>query len=99
MITFDWNSLRVGDRVVVHERTANRYQVAQPGLVQFVTLRRPINEVGIRIESPSGPRVLWPTCPEVHAATSGAAATCQDCIPATRAPAPTESPLRKSPSQ
>jgi hypothetical protein len=81
VISFDWNSLRVGDRVVVHEHAKDLYRLPQRGLVEFVTVRRPINAVGIRVQSPSGSRVLWPTRQEVHAATSGAATTWRDCVP------------------
>lgn len=79
MIAFEWNSLRVRDGVIVHEHDADRYLVAQPGLVEFVTVRRPLNDVGIRIASSSGTRVLWPTRQEVHVATTVATDGCPYC--------------------
>jgi hypothetical protein len=81
VIAFEWNSLRVRHRVIVHEHHADRYQLPQPGLVAFVTVRRPTNQVGIRIEPPSGSRVLWPTRQEVHAPTPRAAEACPHCTP------------------
>jgi hypothetical protein len=80
VIAFEWNSLLVSDGVIVHEHDASRYQLAQPGLVEFVTVRRPTNEVGIRIDPSSGPRVVWPTRQEVHAATLGATDACPYCV-------------------
>jgi hypothetical protein len=80
VIAFEWNTLRVGDQVVVHEHSAERYRIPQPGVVAFVTIRRPTNEVGIRIDPSSGTRVLWPTSQEVHAATPAAAAACPYCV-------------------
>ncbi len=81
MITFEWNSLLLRDRVVVHEHDRERYRVPQTGHVAFVTVRRPHNEVGIRTDAPSGSSVLWPTRQEVHAATPEATAACPYCAP------------------
>jgi hypothetical protein len=79
VIAFEWNSLHTGDRVVVHGHTDDDYRFPKPGLVGFVTVRRPINEVGIQIDTASGPRVLWPTRQEVHAATQAGASACLYC--------------------
>ena len=79
MIAFEWNSLLVRDRVIVHEHVADRYRLSQPGLVEFVTVLRPTNEVGIRIDATPRPRTLWPTRQEVHAATPSAAEACPYC--------------------
>jgi hypothetical protein len=76
---FEWNSLRVSDPVVVHEHSVDRYRIPQPGVVAFVVVRRPTNEVGIRIDAPSGAQVLWPTRQEVHAATTAGASACAYC--------------------
>ena len=80
MIAFEWDALRGAEHVVVHEHAAERYRIPQPGVVAFVTMRRPSNEVGIRIDPPSGVRVLWPTRHEVHAATPTGAETCPYCV-------------------
>jgi hypothetical protein len=79
VIAFDWNSLLVPDRVVVHEHVVERYRFPQPGVVAFVTIGRPTNDVGIRIDPPSGSRVLWPSRQEVHAATPADADACPYC--------------------
>jgi hypothetical protein len=80
VIAFEWNTLRVGDPAVVHEHSVERYRIPQPGVVAFVTMRRPTNEVGIRIDPPSGTRVLWPTREEVHSATPAGADACPYCV-------------------
>jgi hypothetical protein len=86
VIAFEWNSLLVRDRVIVHEHTADRYRVSQPGLVTFVNVRRPTNEVGISIDAGSGSRVLWPTRQEIHAATPSATKACAYCAAADGEP-------------
>jgi hypothetical protein len=79
VIVFEWNSLQVPEHLVVHEHVADRYRFPQPGVVAFVTTRRPTNEVGIRIDAPSGTRVVWPTRQQVHAATPAGADACPYC--------------------
>jgi hypothetical protein len=56
---FDWNRLRVGDRVLVSEHQA--YRQPSWGTIAFVIQRPRHNEVGVRVDGDTGQRVLWPT--------------------------------------
>ena len=63
MNEFDWNSLRVGDRVIVHEHRRDAPVAGCDGTVAFVTQRRRHNAVGLRLE---GHEVRWLTRFEVE---------------------------------
>ena len=66
MNEFDWNGLRVGDRVVVHEhRTGVAQRAERLGVVAFVTQDRRHNAVGLRIDD-DPTEVRWPTRFEVE---------------------------------
>jgi hypothetical protein len=88
VIQFDWNTLQPGDQVVVHEHAPESYLVAAPGKVEFVSVRKRGNEVGIRLAASSGSRVVWPTRYEVHAPTDAEVALCVLCLPAAATSSP-----------
>ena len=93
VIAFDWNGLTPGDEVLVHEHLSKAYAAPKHGVVAFVHVRRPLNEVGIDVEEGDGHRVAWPTRQEVHAAGPAATADCFWCAPPPR-PMPTDPEAR-----
>ncbi len=66
MLRFEWNALRPGDRVQVHDpRTAE--MTLTDGIVTGVDTHRRVNGVGIRVGAPHGDaEVLWPSPFVVH---------------------------------
>ena len=67
MLRFEWNALRIGDAVLVHD-AMGRFPTA-PGTVTAVdtkTGRRGANGIGIRLGADDGYRVLWPSFLAVH---------------------------------
>ena len=66
MLALEWNALRVGDRVLVHD-TMNVIGDLAPGAVVMVSLQDGSNGVGIRITSAGGdPSIVWPSRLTVH---------------------------------
>ena len=65
MLTFEWNALRVGDRVMVHDNAMGNLALI-PGTVAMVDMRRGTNLVGIRIVSTNVGHVLWPSSLVAH---------------------------------
>jgi hypothetical protein len=70
MNEFDWNRLRVGDRVLVREHRAETYGQARAGTIAFVNRRPRHNDVGVRADDDVTQRVFWPTRFELGAATA-----------------------------
>jgi hypothetical protein len=66
MLRFEWNTLRVGDRVLVHDqRRADLTPIA--GEVAQIDSHSGLHGVGVRVPaSPTGSRVLWPSYLAVH---------------------------------
>ena len=67
MLKFEWNALRVGDAVLVHD--ARGRDLAAAGDVVTVDTSRTrhgANGVGIRVGSPGRHEVLWPSFLAVH---------------------------------
>ena len=62
MTRFDWNGLRVGEHVLVHDRGAVGLSA---GIVKSVERRPRFNLVGVSSAGASRP-VLWPTAGLVH---------------------------------
>ena len=69
MLRFEWNALRAGDRVVVHD-PASPEMTLLPGAVAMVDTylgRKGANGVGIRMaEGEGSTRILWPSYLAVH---------------------------------
>jgi hypothetical protein len=61
VLKFEWNGLRPGDRVLVHDALTSDLALA-PGVVTRIERRRLVNGVGIRVAA----GILWPTYPAVH---------------------------------
>ena len=66
MLRFDWNALRNGDHVLVHDpRTADMTLCA--GVVEMVDTHRGANGVGVRVgDDIGGSTILWPSPLAVH---------------------------------
>jgi hypothetical protein len=79
VIASDWNALCQGDAVVVHERADSGARRSRLGFVEFVWVRRPTNEVGIRIATSAGSCLVWPDREDIHARTFAEAAVCRTC--------------------
>lgn len=66
MLMFDWNALRVGDAVVVHDPDRADFALVA-GAVASVDTRRGANGVAISTTRPGAPAaVLWPSRLTVH---------------------------------
>ena len=68
MLTFEWNALRAGDRVVVHDGATDASALF-PGVVTSVNMRvrKGYNGVGIRIAATGGLHdIVWPSPFVVH---------------------------------
>ena len=77
MLTFQWNGLRAGDCVVMHDATQTT-SVLLPGVVTAVSMRKGSNDVGIRFTTTDGRRAIaWPSRFVVH--LSAAADDCWRC--------------------
>jgi hypothetical protein len=67
VLKFDWNTLRIGDRVLVHDQ--RRVELtAIPGEVALVDSHYGVNGVGIRVAlaGSTDVKVLWPSYLAVH---------------------------------
>lgn len=78
MLTFDWNALRVGDAVIVHDPATADLRLVR-GTVASVDMRR-VNSVAVRVERRGGDaRTLWPARLTVHRAAQRSADSCWRC--------------------
>jgi hypothetical protein len=69
MLRFEWNALRVGDRVVVHEPwgTEGPLLAGTVAMVEMKRSKRGANHVGIRVVADGGGhRVAWPPYLAAH---------------------------------
>jgi hypothetical protein len=64
MVRFDWDVLRVGDSVLVHD--ADKADLALVSGVAMVNSRRGSSGVGIRVGSTTGGVILWPARLAIH---------------------------------
>jgi hypothetical protein len=79
MMRLEWNALRVGDRVVVHDQ-ADPELPLQPGTVAIVETRRGSNDVGVSVaEKADGRRVVRPNRLSVHSDPLDSAENCWRC--------------------
>ena len=66
MMTFQWNALRTGDGVVMHDGVQST-RALLTGVVTAVSMRKDSNEVGICITRLDGRRaIVWPSRFVVH---------------------------------
>jgi hypothetical protein len=65
MLRFDWDALRVGDSVRLHDRDQADLALV-PGIVAMVDTKKRSNGIGIRIGSTKGKVILWPSRLAVH---------------------------------
>jgi hypothetical protein len=79
MMRLEWNALRVGDKVVVHDPTDPAMQLL-PGSVALVETVSVPNDIGVRVASTSDrPKVLWPSRLAVHLDPLDPAEECWRC--------------------
>ena len=74
MLRFEWNALRIGDRVLVHDRSAAQLDLV-PGVVTMVDSARGSNDIGIRTEA----SVIRPNRLGVHADPRDERVPCWQC--------------------
>jgi hypothetical protein len=65
VLRLDWNSLRAGDRLLVHHSDVDAVRLLA-GVVTSVTLADGCNEVEVRVTTNSGTRVFRPQRLMVH---------------------------------
>jgi hypothetical protein len=66
VLRFEWNSLRPGDHVLVHDPRVAEMTLTD-GVVTSVDAHKRVNGVGIRVDAPhGGTAVLWPSPFVVH---------------------------------
>jgi hypothetical protein len=65
MLRFDWDVLRVGDRVLLHDSDQADLALVS-GVVAMVDTKKRSNRIGIRIGSTKGKVVIWPSRLAVH---------------------------------
>ena len=78
MMRHQWNSLRVGDAVLLHTESGD----VVAGTVRFVTVAEgpdDDNAVGMRVQELDETYYAWPTLSDVHAENDEEAATCAHC--------------------
>ena len=64
MLRFDWNGLRVGDRVLVHAGSGPDMALSR-GTAVMVDVRKGSNGVGVRMTT-DGQAIIWPSRLAVH---------------------------------
>jgi hypothetical protein len=69
MLKLEWNALRVGDAVVMHDPTGADLELLAGTVVMVQTKRskRGANGVGVRVGPDRDHRVLWPSSLTTHA--------------------------------
>ena len=78
MLRFEWNGLRIGERVLLHDWAGDL--ALHPGRVAFVDAHRGWNSVGIRLPSSDGASiVVWPSSGAVHRDPRDVAEPCWQC--------------------
>jgi len=89
MLRFEWNSLRRGDRVLVHDPREEGTALI-PGRIAFINVHgraNGANDLGIRVaeEHGNGCVVLWPSRMVVHTDPRDTTETCWRCSALTAA--------------
>lgn len=95
MRIFEWNSLRVGDHVLVHDDLDPALQLSDGVVTVVETRQRLANDVGIRV-GPRGASVRRPRRHAVHLAPVDRREDCWRCDATAGAPAgaPAGEPVR-----
>lgn len=90
MLKFEWNALRIGDGVLVHDP-----RDAELGLIRGAVLmvdsnkgKRPANDVGIRVGAGDEQHVLWPSYLAVHRDPNDPLEDCWRCDTVAAEPVP-----------
>jgi hypothetical protein len=78
MLRFQWNALRRGDRVLVHDAREADLGV-RAGIVTLVDVRTSSHDVGIRLTDTATARVVWPGRFAVHLDPIADADDCWRC--------------------
>ena len=83
MLKFEWNALRLGDVVEVHDdRTAaSALTAGKVAMIEVKRGRRALNGVGIRVADVDGSRVVWPSYLAVHRVPVAPGDDCWRCAP------------------
>ena len=80
MLTLEWNALREGDKVLVHD-PGNVERCLKPGVVALIDTHRHINGVGIRVANGDGKHVIvWPSYLAVHRDPRDQTEPCWRCV-------------------
>ena len=75
MIQFQWNALRIGDRVRLHGSGGD----LQDGAVALIEVLKGSNGVGVRVAGAMGDEVRWPSRLAVHNPTGPIDDPCGHC--------------------
>ncbi len=79
MVRLEWNALRVGDHVLVHDPDDRDMRLV-PGVVALVDTMRGTNDIGVRIASNDGSsHVVRPARLAVHSDPRNMAEPCWRC--------------------
>ena len=79
MLRLEWNSLRVGDRVLVHD-AADADLALVPGVVAMVQTAAGSNDIGVRVTAEgAGHRIVRPARLAVHLDPWAHTETCWRC--------------------
>jgi len=81
VVKFDWNSLRMGDGVLVHDARDTNLALVHGivGIVDSKTRRSGVNGIGIRVPDGDHYQVLWPSHLAVHRDPPDQADPCWRC--------------------
>ena len=86
MLLFQWNALRVGDRVMVHDDRDPVFELHE-GAVRIVQTRQPgANEVGVRLDDPAS-GIVRPRRHAVHLLPTDRRFPCWRCDTIAAGPA------------
>ena len=88
MLKFEWNALRTGDRVLVHDPSSAQMALT-PGAVALIDAHKGVNGLGIRVKAQGGEYVVWwPSHLAVHRDPRNPSESCWRCqtSPGPRSP-------------
>jgi uncharacterized protein YwbE len=79
VLTLEWNALREGDKVVVHDQD-KKERAPKRGVVALIDTESHIHGVGIRTANANGTNVIvWPSYLAVHRDPRDQAEPCWRC--------------------